>query len=98
MALMIGRRPGERVRIGSTVMTVASVGDGAVTVRLRPGGVHTLASAEQRLELWLELATVQARPHPQRPGAAQLRISAPRSVAVLRGELEREPTSGRRWR
>jgi hypothetical protein len=58
--------------------------------------VHTFTTAAQKLELRFEVATVQARPHPQRPGAAQLRISAPSSVAIVRGELERGRVDGRR--
>ena len=88
MALMIGRKPGQRVWIGEATMTVVGVGERTVTVRVRPGGAFTFTTETERLTLTSEPAVVQARPHPhwERAGAAQLRIAAPREVAITRIE------------
>ena len=89
MALMIGRKPGQRVRIGKTTVMVVDVGD-TVTVRIRPGGAFTFTTETEQLGLGSERAVVQARPHPhrERTGAAQLRITAPASVRIQRPERD----------
>jgi sRNA-binding carbon storage regulator CsrA len=91
MALLIGRKPGQRVRIGGTTVTVLGAGERTVSVRVRPGGWFTFTTAAQQLRLAGEPAVVRACPHPhrERAGAAQLRITAPASVRVQRPELER---------
>jgi sRNA-binding carbon storage regulator CsrA len=90
MALMIGRRCGQHVRVGRTTITVTAVDvrHGEVTVTVRPGGAHTFTGPFERLALTSERAKVQARPHPRREhqDAAQLRIAAPTSVRILRVE------------
>jgi hypothetical protein len=88
MALMIGRRPGQRVKIGRTTMTVVAVGERTVSARVSPDRAFTFTTAGQELALAGEPAVVQARPHPRRAraGAAQLRIIAPASVRVQRPE------------
>lgn len=90
MALMIGRRPGQRVKIGRTTMTVVAVGERTVSVQVSPGGAFTFTTAAQELALAREPAVVQARPHPhrERAGAAQLRIIAPAGVRVQRPERD----------
>jgi len=98
MALMIGRKPGQHVMIGSTTMTVVGVGERTVSVRIRPGGAFTFTSETERLTLTREPAVVQARPHPyrDRAGAAQLRITAPASVLVERPERVTQHAAGER--
>ena len=91
MALMIGRKPGQRVMIGTRTMTVIGVDEHTVSVRIRPGGAFTFTTETERLTLTGEPAIVQARPHPrhERAGAAQLRITAPPSVRVERPERDK---------
>jgi len=90
MALMIGRKPGQRVWIGEATMTVVGVDERTVSVRVRPGGAFTFTTETERLTLTSEPAVVQARPHPhgERTGAAQLRITAPASVRIQRPERD----------
>jgi len=51
MALMIGRKPGQRVMIGTRTMTVIGVDEHTVSVRIRPGGAFTFTTETERLTL-----------------------------------------------
>jgi len=90
IALMVGRKPGQRVRIGTTTVTVVGVDEHMVSVRIRSGGAFTFTTATERLTLSNEPTIVQARPHPRRQAFACSEPNAPRNTRTVSERRRRE--------